>query len=304
MSELTTPDPVADPAANGVPSLPVDVARHHGRALIGWMSEDAAAVALAGSSTPTLAQVQQAARARDAAASRLHELDQSGIVSPATPELLSYAEELKAAGTASAFFTEGWSVNLVDLRFVCAFQPQVDVESAANRVALVDDADVVGIAAVTLPTDPPAPVPMGFNSSTNVWSCASPNHNLRILGNFSGPLAEAGNVPGFGFAVATMPSFVQVAMFNGRYYLRDGYHRAVGLLARGVNVVAAFVKALDSIESMVPNPAGMLPQAAYLGARPPTLADYLDDSVAADVAIPIVHKVVLVHATETVVVAA
>ncbi len=62
----------------------------------------------------------------------------------------------------------------------------------------------------------------------------------------------------------------------------------------------AFVRDLDTIEALVPPKiqSGMLSQGAYLGARPPVLADYHDDTVAVSARMPVQQKVILVQALE------
>jgi hypothetical protein len=90
---------------------------------------------------------------------------------------------------------------------------------------------------------------------------------------------------------------MQVAGLAGRYFLRDGYHRAYGLLNAGITHVPALVKDFGSFEEIA-LPPGMLPQAAYLGERPPMLPDYLDDVLAADTSIPVTQKMVVVQALE------
>jgi len=102
---------------------------------------------------------------------------------------------------------------------------------------------------------------------------------------------------GFGFAVTLQKSYLQVAGLGGRYFLRDGYHRAFGLLAAGIRHVPALVKDFESFEQ-VALPQGLLPQAAYLGDRPPTLSDYHDDQVAADTSLPVVQKMVVIQGLE------
>jgi hypothetical protein len=53
---------------------------------------------------------------------------------------------------------------------------------------------------------------------------------------------------------------------------------------------------VDNFELLVPFPAGMLPQDRYLGERPPTLGDYLDEEVAADVLVEAPTRIITVHA--------
>jgi hypothetical protein len=92
-------------------------------------------------------------------------------------------------------------------------------------------------------------------------------------------------------------SYLQVAKLAGRYFLRDGYHRAYGLLSSGITVVPGFVQEFQTIEE-VGMPAGLLPQNAYLGERPALLTDYVNDAVSIEVEIPVSQKVVLIQALE------
>ena len=90
-----------------------------------------------------------------------------------------------------------------------------------------------------------------FDPQRNAWSIASANPNLRVVGNFAGPLPAVNAPPGafsLGFFVSRLPSFMQVARFQGRYFLRDGYHRALGFLLSGINQVPAFVTDISAIE--------------------------------------------------------
>ena len=45
----------------------------------------------------------------------------------------------------------------------------------------------------------------------------------------------------------------------------------------------------------------MLPQNIWLGDRPPMLRDYHDDRVAASVLLPAQHRMIVIHAIETLV---
>jgi hypothetical protein len=42
----------------------------------------------------------------------------------------------------------------------------------------------------------------------------------------------------------------------------------------------------------------MLPEEAYLGQRPPTLSDYLDESVSMQTALPATQKIVVIQGLE------
>jgi hypothetical protein len=123
----------------------------------------------------------------------------------------------------------------------------------------------------------------------------SPNPNLRIVGNFRSEIPEA-HATGIGFLVRVLPSFVKVVVFQGRYILTNGYHRAHGLVGIGISLAPVFLKSVGAIEEFAP--PGMLPQGAYLGDRPPVLADYHDTVVACPIQLPAAQKMIVIQGIE------
>jgi hypothetical protein len=193
------------------------------------------------------------------------------------------------------YFVEGWRVVIADLPRVIAVQPNVFVDSAEERARAIDPADLLSIAGISLPLPEPVPLPAQFDPTRQAWIFSARNPNLRITGQFGGQVAPG--TAGFGFTLAVSPSFMQVAGFDGRLMLRDGYHRAYGLLRRGITRVPVFYRQFATIEELH-LPQGMLPQAAYLGDRPATIADYLDNVVAASVDLPATQKMIVISGLE------
>jgi hypothetical protein len=268
------------------------------RALIGWIPESRALLLL--NSNDATAQSTDAQRALAAAARRHVESrpiagDQADLIEELPAGVLDDHVAGLRSGAAASYFAEGWRVASVDLARVYAFQPTVFTDSASERSAGVDPEDLTQLAGVTLPTEWSLEQHAQLDESRNQWLLVSRNPNLRIVGHFAG-IIQPGQPPAFGFLATIMPSFLQVAGYQGRYYLRDGYHRSIGLLSIGVRRVPAFVRDLESIEALVPT--GMLPQEAFMGPRPPTLADYADDMVATTVELPASQKMIVVQALE------
>jgi hypothetical protein len=192
-------------------------------------------------------------------------------------------------------FEQGWTVKIVDLREVCAAQPNVFTDHAAERAQGISAGDHEAIAKVTLPLPTSAQLPAQFDQSRQAWIVSAANPNLRIIGHFGQEVAPG--IIGFGFAVAIQPSFVQVAMTNGRLVLRDGYHRTYGLLRQNITHAPVFFRDLGPYADLG-LPPGMLSQAAFLGERPPMLTDYDDQEAAADVSLPAAQKMIVVHGLE------
>jgi hypothetical protein len=86
--------------------------------------------------------------------------------------------------------------------------------------------------------------------------------------------------------------YMQVAHYNGRTFLRDGYHRAAGLLRAGIfEVPCVYIEAREFGE-VGADPAMMLSYETLFGDRPPSVADFWDDTVAAEVEQPSIRRVV------------
>lgn len=275
-----------------------------GRALIGWLTPAEAQLMLAQhlKDQATLdIHVQRAASARAAVAERpAWGGAPDNVVSAAGAELQDHLARLGEHPDFRPFAQEGWRVVVADLRRVCALQPMVFWDPAEDRVQDVQPGDLPALARLMLPLpDAAEPIPLQFDPALNTWIVSSRNPNLRILGHFNTPI-EAGNGQtylGCGFFVAATPSFAQVVRYRGRYLLRDGYHRALGLLSRGVTHAPVLFREVADFESLGRSP-GMLPEQAYLGERPAMLPDYLSDTVAAAVRAPASQKMIVIQGLE------
>lgn len=273
-------------------------AKRRARALIGWLPAAEGAHWLGGrqlAQEPSSAHLALCEAARESVANRPVGVDQSDLFSDLPAEVQAHIAVLLQNTRSAQVLAESGTPRLVDLSRVCAAQPQIHVEDARRRVEDVHATDPLSIARITLPLASDEKLPVAFDQTKNAWILSSPNPNLRVVGHFTGDVG--GGVPGFGFVVMLQQSYLQVAGLGGRYFLRDGYHRAYGLLAAGVRYAPALVRDFASFEE-VGLPPGLLPQAAYLGDRPPLLSDYLDDAVSADTQIPLTQKMIVVQALE------
>jgi hypothetical protein len=274
-------------------------AKRKARALIGWLSEQEGVLWAAGRDAQAAAtqpeHMDTCKRARQNVAARSPGVDQSNLFQPVPVELQSHIEALKADPESAQVLLTSGEIQIVDLRRVCAAQPHVLVEDAKRRVEGIAATDMLAIALVTLPLPKREQFPVTFDPIKNTWLFASPNPNLRVIGNFSTSVGPG--FAGFGFAIGQQQSYMQVAGVNGRYFLRDGYHRAYGLVAAGITHAPALVKDFNTLED-ANMPPGLLPQSAYLGERPPLLVDYLDDGVAVDTNIPSTTKMIVIQALE------
>ncbi|HTU76354.1 MAG TPA: hypothetical protein VMG38_22785 [Trebonia sp.] len=282
------------------------------RALLGWLPQEHAEYLLASQADGELSGAQRGrvSQARDAIAARPSGIDQDGLISPLPGELADHATRVAATPAGARMRADGWEVAMVDLARVAAFQPSVFTDSAIERAAILDPGDLRGIAELAIPARHPRPigelapgddvlpVQIQYHHLTKTYTITSPNLNLTVTGKLS---ALENHAPqpssvGLGFTISVPPSFLQVARFQGRYLLQDGYHRAFGLLSRGITRVPAYVRDFATADDLAP--AGMLPRSTWLGDRPPLLRDYHDDLVTEPVLLPVPHRTIVIQATE------
>jgi hypothetical protein len=265
-----------------------------GRALLGWLPDEAAHRLLCCGRRDLSLSI--AAEARLAAVwdgvSRRGPPDPVGVVTASPPELAAHRAALRQV--APAAFDPAYELCMVDLSRVCALAEAIIVECALARTASARD--LAGLADLTLPVAVPSTVLPSFDEELSAWVIVSDNPNLRLVGSFSPPADGAPGAMAMGFLVRAEPSRMTVAHFEGRYFLEDGYHRAIGLLSRGIAIVPALVHDVEGPEWL--SVRGILPEECWRGPHPPVLLDYVDDAVSVDVWIPRPQKIIVIRGFE------
>jgi hypothetical protein len=287
---------VANSPAQPDPEAP----RQETRALLAWMgNEQAMTMLLEGRQQGifTSALQEKLAEARAALNDRKPGIDQTDLIRPMPRDMASYIARLEKASQAKPYWDEGWRPAMVDLPRVCAFQPHTFTSHAHQRVEKVSLGDVRSLAEITLPLDSTEPVTFQFDRRRQMFVTSVSNANLQVVGAFGGlaPGQPAGTVH-MGFQLRMITSYLQVGSMQGRWFLRDGYHRSLGLVQRGVRYVPAFVREDMTLADLVP--PGALEFEAILGNRPPLLTDYWDEGVACSLQLPAPRRVISVQASE------
>lgn len=209
----------------------------------------------------------------------------------------------------TAFAGLSWRPAMVDLRGVLAFQKIISVEGLETRVASARMGKEQ-LLELCLPTNQPLPPSAAMvDPDGKGFTLSSHNPNLRItcgLGEAevnSGSGLSPARMQALMFMVSTGASYLQVVCYKGRYFIRDGYHRAAGLLREGINVAPCILIDARNFDEQVVlgRPQEFLPYEVLFGDRPPRLTDFWDDGVAHTILRPVVRKVVRVRGDEFVV---
>lgn len=269
--------------------LPMHKVTRAARALIGWMTADDARRystnhSIGKSMTP--AQDEHAARARDIVANRSPFCERSDkVLFEAGSELKEYIAQFTAQAEFEIYRKEGWNINIADLSKVCALQHRVFWDYSVEQTAGLAGDDPLSLARVTLPLAiEQRSLAFQIEEQSERWMVASDNPNLQIRGHFSDrvDVGDGRNILALGFLVGVEQSYVQVIRHRGRYLLRDGYHRALGLLASGITHAPVLTREYPHDEPLGFG-SGNVSHQIFLGDRPPLLPDYLDNSVSSEV---------------------
>ena len=266
------------------------------RALLGWLSEkQLAGVLTAQRRDRELTDEERCGiyAARAAVAARPCFQAPSPLIEPCPEALYEHRARLYGHERFKTLRDEGWELAIVDLTHVCVVQHTV-LSDPDPRVEGVDPDDLAALARILLPIPDPTPLAYQVDSQRNVAVLSSFDGNLRVAG-FASQQVQRGSLIGFIVEVAT--SYLQVADLGGRTMLRDGNHRAAGLVRRGITKVPALVRKFAQGEDLG-IPKGILAPTTYLGERPPTVIDYWNSTVSASVLVPRRRKFVLIQAIE------
>lgn len=271
------------------------------RALLGWMDQQEAVAVQLGGMLPaagqdTTTQVNTFTQARSSVEARNPYNLPTPVLYPLPAVLLARGEAfLQRPDVAVAF--QGWdiSVGMAELRNILSFQKIVATDSS-QRLAGVDLHDPQVLFSLCLPDAATATqFPVAIDGDGKGYSMSSSNPNLRVL------QAQSVIINGqqfFGFVVGFGNNFVQVVEYQGRWFIRDGYHRCYGLLLAGIETIPClFIRARDSQQFGGAFPAFFRGEILF-GSRPPFLVDFLNDSVAHTSSSPVAGKVIRITAQE------
>lgn len=281
------------------------------RCLVAWLEQNEAITTLLGhlpgptENTSAQQQVWEAAR---------RVLEGRGAFGLPTPTLAEFPPELLGRGNAfrqrpdvmATFPGLDWTVGIADLNDVLSLQKIVVEEEATDRASAVIADDPPSLFSFCLP-DPAEGVNLSgtIDPDQKGITFSSLNPNLRVVGHMFADV-DVAIAPGgsarkqkfVGYSINFGAQFVQVAEYNGRWFVRDGYHRMFGLLRRGVHRIPCIFTKARSFEELGAAAPGFFSYEVLFGDRPPFLRDFLDDSVSISTNQKAHRKVVRISAEE------
>jgi hypothetical protein len=161
-----------------------------------------------------------------------------------------------------------WSIGVADLRFLLAFQRRLVTDSAERRPSLSSTDEWESL--VHLSFGEPAEVvadALQENVSLTIRSI-NPNLSFRFTEGISSPLSIHSGSP-----------FFEVAEYRGRWFLRDGYHRAFQCLRSGIYRLPAVIVRARTLAELGAVQPWFFSEDVLFSTTPPFVTDFLDDAL-------------------------
>jgi hypothetical protein len=170
-----------------------------------------------------------------------------------------------------------WALGVVDLRLLLAFQRRLVFDSAQCPLSIPQQDDWSHLISLAFGSRKDTRHRIICNGNTadgldlNLYS-SNPDLQLRLnpkAGHSDlSPLSLYGGSP-----------FFEVAELRGRWFLRDGYHRAYRLLQAGVHRMPAVVIRTRTLRELGATEPWFFSEDQLFSDRPPRVMDFLDESL-------------------------
>jgi hypothetical protein len=190
-----------------------------------------------------------------------------------------------------------WTLAVVDLRRLLAFQRRLILDPTRQPLALLNQDDWPRLISLAIGTKRSTKHHLVHNKCTigsldvSLHS-SNPDLQFRLDPKKGGagfsPLSLHGGSP-----------FFEVAKLRGRWFLRDGYHRAYNLLQAGVHHVPAVVIFARTIRELGATEPWFFGEEQLFSDRPPRVTDFLDEDLTVSYERAALRKVIRVRIEES-----
>jgi hypothetical protein len=170
-----------------------------------------------------------------------------------------------------------WALGVVDLRRLLAFQRRLVFSSAQHLSSIPQQDDwrqLISLAFASRRGTRHRIICNGNAANGLDVNLYSSNPDLQLQLN-----PKAGHSDLSPLSLYGGSPFFEVAELRGRWFLRDGYHRAYRLLQAGVHCIPAVVIRARTLEELGATEPWFFSEDQLFSGRPPWVVDFLDESL-------------------------
>jgi hypothetical protein len=217
----------------------------------------------------------------------------SPIVSEATRDLAELlASHAQRADFQREFSGLKWQMQVVDLRRLISFQRRLVFpaeKSKRSGPAQLSWRERVDFA---FPAERKSDYTAELTTAELVLRSTNPNFRVRLED-------QIGSSERCSLRVEHGSPFLEVARYEGRWFLRDGYHRAWHLIRVGVFEVPAVVIEARTLRELGAAQPWFFSESILLSDRPPAVVDFCEDNLILQWRRPARRKVIRIAVSES-----
>ncbi len=163
-----------------------------------------------------------------------------------------------------------WSLGVVKVECLLAFQRRLSFRPEQAMEPVPAQTNWPGLLELSFAAQAPVTCEVRHDAEAGVLTItsANPNLHLRVTHDPVMPIAVHGG-----------SSFFEVSELRGRWFLRDGYHRASLLLSAGVSRVPAVIVRARSLAELGAVGPQFFEETVLFGKHPPRVRDFLDSAL-------------------------
>jgi len=188
-------------------------------------------------------------------------------------EHAAYIEQLRSTEWIASLLAKmpDATFKLVEIDPLLAFQVAIDNERSNHHCgAMPHGAKIADVLPACLPIDVPQERIEAIPSSTKNALLV----RTKCLGFQIKQAGQLGEGLNFGIEINLTPPLLHVVEYNNRYYLHNGFHRALGIRAKGLTHLPCLVRRVSDSTSVGISDGGTLPLKTLESDNPPTLAHF------------------------------
>jgi hypothetical protein len=215
------------------------------------------------------------------------------------PEVLLEIEKVMQLPECKQAFPEGtWSVSLVELSGIIAFQPGLDTEYASGGGEdPLSPGDLLSAVKISFPFGKTSTLAVSMDQAQKAITVSGVNPSLQVVGLTWGQQAAIGPFA-ITFFVSAGPNVMQVSRYRGRCFLSNGYHRAYRLMKAGFTHIPCLLRNASDFAQTGAFGAGFFPESILMSPRPPLFIDFEDGDLGIDVPVHSAKKMVRIRPDE------
>jgi hypothetical protein len=175
-----------------------------------------------------------------------------------------------------------WRTVMIDLKQVLSFQPIVRVDDLDERVTAVNK-DTDSLLQLCFP--PNVQMEASFEMNEQGYTIITSSPNLTYIPTPIPVQAGEQSIPAPAFVPQFNLGFLNVAHYQERYFIRDGYHRSAGLLRNNTEpqvIIPCILVEAQTINQIGWRP-GMIAESVLLSYHPPYVSDFWDEEVSHEI---------------------